>query len=152
MIALGSSDNIILESKQVAKLGAFSKSGTSSPCSCIGENITSLLTEWLLFEHSNFISFPLLSLSIDLKLTSDNFLPEDILSVDDKLLFTEQRLVGKDDNEERVLVIKTPIAEICWGIWTLPEHNPLYILYTYIIFYKNRTIATYIQFSKFGKA
>ena len=71
---------------------------SSSVCSCIGENITSLLAEEI-------------SLSVDPKLTSDDPLLEDTLLTDDNTLLSELRLPGADDNEERTPVNKALMAE-----------------------------------------
>ena len=78
-------------------LSSLHVSEPSSLCSYIGENVTSFLAK---FEDENFVSLPLLSLSVDPKLTSDGLLP--IFS--DKSLLTEACLPGKVDNEERTPV------------------------------------------------
>ena len=77
-------------------------------CSCIGENIASLLAKELSFKDDPFISLPLLCLSFDPKLMSNDPLCEDTLSIDE---LSELRLPGADDNEERTPVNKALIAE-----------------------------------------
>lgn len=121
---LGSSDStiIIIAGSKQTLVTSWVSCGRSEfkVSSCIGGNFTSFLTKKVLFADiiDDLVFFLLSGLSVNPKLTSDEFLPSrrEALSPDDKTLATEVCLPGKDENEERALFM---MAETCLGNWSL---------------------------------